>query len=133
MGSTRLYLGGGFKEETECADFEQFSDGHCCTGVHSGGGVILHSMYSVQNKGVERVIIYANDMDIITTCVYYAATLLKDLPELWVRTERENYLPIHSITTALGPAQCRALPFIHSLSGVGMTPLTHPCLKALCH
>ena len=66
---------------------------------------------------MERVIIYANDTDIITTCVYYAATLLKDLPELWVWTEHENYLPIHSIATALGPAQCRALPFIHSLSG----------------
>ena len=83
--------------------------------------VILHSMYSVQNDWVERVIIYANDTDIITTCVYYAATLLKDLPELWVWTEHENYLPIHSIATALGPAQCRALPFIHSLSGCDTT------------
>ena len=68
--------------------------------------VMLHSMYSVQNEGVEWVIICANDTDIITTCVYYAANLLKDWPELWVRTEREYHLPIHSIATALGPAHC---------------------------
>ena len=55
--------------------------------------------------------------DIVVICVYYASTLLRDLPELWVRTARDTYLPIHDIAAALGPASCRALPFIHSLSG----------------
>ena len=79
--------------------------------------VVLHSIYSVQNEDVERIIIHANDTDIVIICVYYASTLLRDLPELWVRTARDSYLPIHGITAALGPASCRALPFIHSLSG----------------
>ena len=92
----------------------------------------MHSMYSVQNGGVERVIICANDTDIITTCVYYAANLLKDLPELWVRTERKNYLPIHSIATALRPAHCRALPFIHSLSGRDTTSYPYFTGKCWC-
>ena len=44
----------------------------------------LRVWYSVQNEGVERVVIHANDTDIITTCLYYGATHLSDLPELWV-------------------------------------------------
>ena len=79
--------------------------------------VVLHSIYSVQNEDVERIIIHANDTDIVVICVYYASTLLRDLPELWVRTARDSYLPIHGIAAALGPASCRALLFIHSLSG----------------
>ena len=63
------------------------------------------------------MIIHANDTDIIVMSVYYVCTLLKDLPELCVRTAPDNYLPIHDICAALGPAQCHALPFLHSLSG----------------
>ena len=63
------------------------------------------------------MIIHANDTVI---CVYYASTLLKDLPELLVRklrTAPDNYLPIHEMCAAQGPAQCHSLPFLHSLSG----------------
>jgi len=67
--------------------------------------VILHSVYSVQHEGVDRVIIRANDIDIIVACIYYAATLLRDLPEMWVRTAQSSYLPIHEITSALDPTQ----------------------------
>ena len=84
MGSTRLYLGDGFNEETksvlitdgtvtDVADLES-------THQEADTRVILHFVYSVQNEGVERVIIHANDTDVIITCVYYAATLLRDLP-----------------------------------------------------
>jgi len=83
--------------------------------------VILHSVYSVQHEGVDRVIIRANDIDIIVACIYYAATLLRDLPEMWVRTAQSSYLPIHEMASALGPTQSRALPFIHSLSGRDIT------------
>lgn len=44
--------------------------------------IILHTIYSVQNERVERVIIHANDTDIIFMCLYYGATDLSDLPEL---------------------------------------------------
>ena len=83
--------------------------------------VMLHAIYSVQNEDVERVIIHGNDTDIIIICVYYANTILKDLPELWVRTTTETYLPIHEMALALGHAQCRALPCIHGLSGRDQT------------
>ncbi|KAF3852347.1 hypothetical protein F7725_005702 [Dissostichus mawsoni] len=36
---------------------------------------------------------------------------------MWVRTGQNAYLPIHEMVVALGPSQCCAMPFIHSLSG----------------
>ena len=77
--------------------------------------IILHTLYSVKNEGVDRVIIHANDTDIINLCLYYGATYLSDLPELWVRTAQNAYLPIHAMVAALGISQCCAMPFIHSL------------------
>ena len=72
------------------------------------------------------------DTDIVVICVYYASTLLRDLPELWVRTARDSYLPIHGIAAALGPASCRALPFIHSLSGRDTTSYPYFTGKKTC-
>ena len=87
-GPTQLYLGGGFKEETKSV---MLSGGSVAdvpalesTQQEADTRVIGHTLYSVQNGGVERVVIHANDTDIITTCLYYGATHLHDLPELWV-------------------------------------------------
>ena len=79
--------------------------------------IILHTLYSVQNERVDRVVIHENDTDIIAMCLYYGATHLSDLAELWVRTAQNAYLPIHEMVVALGPSQCCAMPFGHSLSG----------------
>ena len=121
LGTTHLYLSGGFKEETRSVVIKE----GCVVDVpalestqqEADTRVILHTIYSVQAHKVDRVVIHANDTDIIIMCIYHAATHLLDLPELWVRTEQDAYLPIHHMVSALGLAQCRALPFIHSLSG----------------
>ena len=86
--------------------------------------IILHTLYSVKNEGVDRVVIHANDTDIINLCLYYGATYLSDLPELWVRTAQNAYLPIYETVVALGHSQCCAMPFVHSLSGRDIT--SHP-------
>jgi hypothetical protein len=65
--------------------------------------LILNTMYSVQNKNIDHVIIHSSDTDVVVMVVHYAGTLLTDLPELWVRTSRKNDLPIHEIVSALGP------------------------------
>ncbi|XP_014661995.1 PREDICTED: uncharacterized protein LOC106805038 [Priapulus caudatus] len=118
LGSTRLYLSRGFKKETLSVLLTEGSatDVTALESTQQEADT-SHAIYSVQNEDVERVIIHGNDTDIIIICVYYATTILKDLPELWVRTATENYLPIHQMAVALGPSQCRALPFILSLSG----------------
>ena len=79
--------------------------------------VMLHAIYNVQNDGVDRVVIHGNDTDIIVICLYYAASILECLPELWVRTAAETYLPIHQMAKALGPSKCRTLLVVNILSG----------------
>ena len=55
MGSTRLYLGGGFKEETKSVLISNSSVMDIAalesTQEEADTRVILHSMYSVQNEG----------------------------------------------------------------------------------
>ncbi len=121
LGPTHLYLGGGFKEETKSVVLTEGSVMHVpaleSTQQEADTRIILHTLYSVQNEGVDRVVIHANDTDVIAMCLYYGATHLSDLAELWVRTAQNAYLPIHEMVVALGPSQCCAMPFVHSLSG----------------
>ena len=66
---TRLLLGGGFKDETKSVlltedaitDVSNLES----TQTKADTRVILHTVYSVKNEGMERVIIHANDTDII--------------------------------------------------------------------
>ena len=91
-----MYLGGDFREETKSvlitngtvADVAELES----TQQEADTRVILHSVYSVQHERVDRVIIHANDTDIIVAYIYYAATLLRDLPEMWVRTAQSSYI-----------------------------------------
>lgn len=83
LGSTWLYLSGGFKEETKSALLTEGS----VTDIpelrsmqqKANTGVKLFTVYSVQKDDVKMVIIHANDTAIIVNCVYYAATFIKDL------------------------------------------------------
>ncbi|KAK1900297.1 Mitochondrial import inner membrane translocase subunit TIM21 [Dissostichus eleginoides] len=133
LGSTHLYLGGGFKEETKSVVLTAGSVMDVpaleSTQQEADTRIFLHTLYSVQNEEVDRVVIHANDTDIITTCLYYGATHLSDLTELWVRTGQNAYLPIHKMVVALGPSQCCAMPFIHSLSGRDTTSYPYFTVK----
>ncbi len=117
----QLYLGGGFHEETKTMLVTDQSVSSVLdlqsTQEEADTRIILHLIHAVSN-GVERVVIHANDTDVIVLCIYYLSTdKLNTLKELWVRTEQDKYIPIHDITAALGPAMCQRLPFVHSLSG----------------
>ena len=57
----------------------------------------------------------------IVICIYYACKMQDQLPEVWVRSGPDSYLPIHLIVQSLGEKNCLALPFIHSLSGRDIT------------
>ena len=121
QGPTKLYLGGGFCDKTKAVLVSpgnvQPVLGLQSTQDEADTRVLLHTLYTAQNEDVERVVIYANDTDIIVLAVYYAATHLSLLQELWVRNAPQSYLPIHEIAAKLGKPLCRALPFIHSMSG----------------
>lgn len=115
-GATQLFLGGEFKEETKTVLITGSSvvDAPALesTQKETDTRIILYTLYSVQNDWVERVVIHANDTYIITMCFHYGATYLRNLPELWVRTAENTYLPIHEMVLALGASVCRAMPFI---------------------
>ena len=81
--------------------------------------VILHSVYSFQNEGVEQVITHGNDTDTIR--VYYASTLLRHLQELWIQTAHKDYIAINRTAYTLGSELYQELPFIHSLNGHNIT------------
>lgn len=120
-GPSKLYLGGGFYDKTKTLvvtpnDVQPVPKLQS-TQEEADTRIILHTLYSAQNDGAERVVIYANDTDIIVLAIYYAATHLNFLQELWIRTAPQRYIPIHEIAAKLGAPLCRALPFIHSMSG----------------
>jgi len=121
----QLYLGGGFTDETKTL----LVNDRLVTSVpelestheEADTRLILHMIHAARN-GSERVVLHVNDTDVIVLCIYYASTdYLDNLQELWIRTDYNRYLPIHTIAAALGPGLCHRLPFIHSLSGRDIT------------
>ena len=69
LGPTHLYLGGGFTEETKSVVLTAGSVMDVpaleSTQQEADTRIILHTLYSVKNEGVDRVVIHANDTDII--------------------------------------------------------------------
>ena len=129
MGSRSLYIGGGFQEMSKSVVLM----GGTVSNVHdlestqeeADTRIILHTIYSINKDAAKRVIVHANDTDVITLCIYYyASTLMTQLDELWVKAGPLSYLPIHEITKSLQPPQCKLLPFLHSFSGRDTT--SHP-------
>jgi len=71
FGSRKLYLGGDFEEQTRTVIVE----GDAVTPItdlestqeEADTRVVLHALYSYLHDGVERIVIYASDTDIILT------------------------------------------------------------------
>ena len=121
LGTKSLILGGGFEsidttvmirngQTFPIAELES-------TQPEADTRIILHAIYCAQKQGMDCIIIMSNDTDVIVMLIYYGNTLLKCVPELWINSALDTYLPIHEIVNSLGPQQCRVLPFIHSISG----------------
>ena len=78
LGSKHFYMGGTFEEETKSL---VFSDGVLqpvseleSTYEEADLRMILYTLYSFENDGAERVVIYAYDTDVVVLCLYYAIT-----------------------------------------------------------
>ncbi|KAG1657357.1 Phosphatidylinositol 4-kinase type 2-alpha [Nymphon striatum] len=125
--SIKLFLSGGFRDihknvlltngnESPVTDLQS-------THEEADTRLLLHSIYATQVEGVKRIVMYANDTDVIVLAVYYYKTKLKKLglDEFWMKTQQDSYLPIHKIANTLDADLCRALPLIHSLSGRDIT------------
>ena len=82
--------------------------------------LLPHGKYTVVN-GSKRVIILANDTDIIVGFIYNCQ-YLKDngLRELWIRGGVEKisrYIPLHTLGDTIGTAICQQLPAMQCLAG----------------
>lgn len=77
--------------------------------------IILHIIYSAEVLGAKRIVVVANDTDIIVHCIYYYSQ--RQIDELWIKTNKDKYLPIHEIARKLGVQKCTSLPFFHAISG----------------
>ena len=121
LGSIQLYVSGGFDEETKTILITGGTQVPVLelesTQEEADTRLILHIMYAVHAHGVKRVIVHANDTDVIGMRIYYAATNIQDLAEFWVRVSQNEYLPIHHLAEALGINKSKSLPLVHSLSG----------------
>ena len=92
-------MGGGFREETKSvlltnglvSSVPQLE----LTQEEADTRIILHAIYSVKEEKAERIIVHSSDTDVFVLCIYYFSTSLQDLPELWIRTDPDNYLPVH--------------------------------------
>ena len=72
--------------------------------------MLLHTLYSFEIDGAERVVIYANDTDVIVLCLYYAVTHLQDLGEILGSCRSRERFTHTPFSTTLGPSQCVSLP-----------------------
>ena len=100
-----------------CADVPELQS----TQEEADTRLILHALHSVQHDGVKRMIVHANDTDVIVICIYYTCKLQDQLPEVWVRSGPDSYLPMHLNAQSWEETMCLALPFIHRFSGRDIT------------
>ena len=49
--------------------------------------------------------------DITVIAVYYTGNHLKHVPEFWVKTKPQRFVPIHEMVAALGPLSVSPLTF----------------------
>ncbi|KAG1656448.1 hypothetical protein GQR58_023929 [Nymphon striatum] len=125
--SIKLFLSGGFRDIHKSVLLTNGNESPVTelqsTHEEADTRLLLHSIYATQVEGVKRIVMYANDTDVIVLAVYYYKTKLKKLglDEFWMKTQQDSYLPIHKIANTLDADLCRALPLIHSLSGRDIT------------
>ena len=77
--------------------------------------IILHVIYSAKVLGAKRIVVVANNTDIIVLCICYYSQ--PQIDELWIKTDENTYLPIHEIAHCLGEQKRASLPFFHAISG----------------
>ncbi len=134
----KLCLSGGFQDVDKSVLLTNGSESAVeeleSTHEEADTRLLLHTIYATEVERVKRVVIYANDTDVVVLCVYYYKTKLQEmeLKELWMRMQQDSYLPIHDIATRLDASICQALPFIHSLSGRDITSYPFFIGKTTC-
>ena len=87
--------------------------------------MLLHAINLAQTH--QRLIIRCDDTDVLVLLIYYCSldmltdNLYMHAGHTGQHTNRERYIPVHSICQQLGPVVCDALPAAHALTGCDST------------
>ena len=118
-----------------------FADCNIVKSVTSVGTAVMENMSSTQeeadtrlmfhaidlSKTCPRIIVHCNDTDILVLLLYYqnrgqlAEEVYLHAGHQSKATTREQYIPIHTISTELGERLCQCLPAVHALTGCDAT------------
>ena len=79
--------------------------------------LLCHAKHASQPDS--RIIIHSPDTDVLVLGISFYDEL--GCKELWLRTLRLRYIPLHEISTKVGPKICKALPAFHALTGSDAT------------
>lgn len=82
--------------------------------------LLFHAKHASQPDS--RIIIHSPDTDVLVLGISFYDEL--GCKELWLRTgskDRLRYIPLHEISTKVGPKICKALPAFHALTGSDAT------------
>ena len=84
--------------------------------------MILHAACAVRDSPTPAILIQSTDTDVLALCVSHFTGI--KYKNLWFRTrfsDRQRYIPVHSIQEKLGERLWQSLPAFHSLTGCDST------------
>ena len=82
--------------------------------------LLLHAKHACQDG--QRIVVQSPDTDVLVLCVSHYREI--GCQQLWFKTgvkDRPRFIPVHDVSTNLGPEICSALPAFHALTGCDST------------
>ena len=97
--STGLFLSGGFADPKKCVHVDQSSAKSVpeltSTHLEADLRMMLHVVYSAQKPGINRIVVHANDTDVLVLCGNYTSKYRQIIRELWIKCDSNAYIPVH--------------------------------------
>ena len=117
-----LYLSGGFSdtERTVCVTNGRHTEVDAFQSDHeeADSGMFVHIHHAMETFSPERVVSLSIDTDVAIMCPYHVFKC--NIAEFFFKTgvsQRQRFIPMHSVARNLGRTLSAALPVIHALSG----------------
>ena len=127
MQGKRLIIAGGFTDGERVVEITRARPTEDIDALKSNHEeadtrMILHAVYAVRDSPTSAIVIQSPDTDVLVLCVSYFTGI--GCNELGFRTgvsDRQRYIPVHSIQEKLGKRLCQSLPAFHALTGCDST------------
>ena len=127
MQGKRLIIAGGFTDGERVAEITRARPTEDIDALKSNHEeadtrMILHAAYAVRDLPTSAIVIQSPDTDVLVLCVSHFTGI--GCNELWFCTgvsDRQRYIPVHSIQEKLGERLCQSLPAFHALTGCDST------------